>query len=94
MDDPDYLIVNPIKKEIILTDYTTEKITEIEKRFNDKMERLRNWLGGVVGDNDLYGLGRLGLPNEIAQTVLFLASEASSMITGSSIVIDGGWTAK
>lgn len=42
MDDPDYLIVNPIQIEIILTDYTTEKITEIEKRFNDKMERLRN----------------------------------------------------
>ena len=42
MDDPDYLIVNPIQIEIILTDYTKEKITEIEKRFNDKMERLRN----------------------------------------------------
>ncbi len=42
MNDPDYLIVNPIQIEIILTDYTTEKITEIEKRFNDKMERLRN----------------------------------------------------
>jgi len=42
MDDPDYLIVNPTQIEIILTDYTREKITEIEKRFNDKMERLRN----------------------------------------------------
>jgi hypothetical protein len=42
MNDPDYLIVNPLQIEIILTDYTTEKITEIEKRFNDKMERLRN----------------------------------------------------
>ncbi len=42
MDEPDNLIVNPIQIEIILTDYTTENITEIEKRFNDKMERLRN----------------------------------------------------
>ena len=42
MDEPDNLIVNPIQIEIILTDYTTENMTEIEKRFNDKMERLRN----------------------------------------------------
>ena len=34
-----------------------------------KMERLRNWLGGVVGDNDLYGLGRLGLPTTIQRRV-------------------------
>ena len=33
------------------------------------MERLRNWLGGVVGDNDLYGLGRLGLPTTIQRRV-------------------------
>ena len=42
MDDPDYLIVNPIQIELLLIDDIAEKITEIEKRFNDKMERLRN----------------------------------------------------
>lgn len=37
-------------------------------------------------------LGRQGTPTEIATTVLFLASAASSYITGQTIVVDGGWT--
>jgi NAD(P)-dependent dehydrogenase (short-subunit alcohol dehydrogenase family) len=39
-------------------------------------------------------LGRLGTPQEVAEAVLFAASPASSLMTGSSIVIDGGWTAQ
>ena len=35
-------------------------------------------------------LGRIGTPNDIAQAVLFLASNASSFITGSVLVVDGG----
>lgn len=37
-------------------------------------------------------IGRIGLPEEIATTVLFLCSEAASFITGQAIAVDGGWT--
>jgi NAD(P)-dependent dehydrogenase (short-subunit alcohol dehydrogenase family) len=39
-------------------------------------------------------LGRAATESDIATTVSFLASSASSMITGTSIIIDGGWTAQ
>ena len=39
-------------------------------------------------------LGRFADVSDVATAVTFLASDASSMITGSSILIDGGWTAK
>lgn len=39
-------------------------------------------------------LGRIGRPEEISGVVTFLASQASSYITGSDISIDGGWTSR
>ena len=39
-------------------------------------------------------LGKVATESDIATAVVYLASDASSMMTGSSLVIDGGWTAK
>jgi gluconate 5-dehydrogenase len=37
-------------------------------------------------------MGRLGEPNELAPTAVFLASDASSYITGATVYVDGGYT--
>ncbi len=58
-----------------------------------------NWDAIKSGMPDFYNatvaqmpMGRLGAPEEIARSVVFLASPASSYTTGSNLIIDGGYT--
>lgn len=39
-------------------------------------------------------VGRVGVPEDVTNAILFLASRASSLITGTTLMIDGGWTAQ
>jgi NAD(P)-dependent dehydrogenase (short-subunit alcohol dehydrogenase family) len=43
---------------------------------------------------DRHPIGRVGRPEEIAQGILYLASDESSFVTGAELVIDGGYTAR
>lgn len=57
---------------------------------------------GMLGDaafraeviERIAALHRIGKPREVADAVVFLASDAASMITGHTLMIDGGWTAR
>jgi len=61
-------------------------VTPMTKKFLKDKKFKRNMLRNIP-------LGRFAEKSDVATTVAFLASDASSMITGTSILIDGGWTA-
>jgi len=54
--------------------------------FADKTgDMYRRWIDGTP-------MGRLGEPEEVASTILFLASDAASLMTGSVVLVDGGYS--
>jgi NAD(P)-dependent dehydrogenase (short-subunit alcohol dehydrogenase family) len=48
-------------------------------------EMVRRWIDGTP-------MGRMGEPEEVASVVLFLASDAASLVTGAIVLADGGYT--
>ncbi len=60
----------------------------LERNFADRKDEVRKEL------DERQPLGRMGRPEEIASAALYLASDEAAFVTGSMLVIDGGWTAK
>ena len=73
-----------IRVNCLCPGYVETSLTESLTSDADTNEYLKN----------LHPMGRLGRPEEIANAALFLASDEASFITGSSLVIDGGYTAQ
>ena len=61
-------------------------MTPLTQPFFDDPET-RKWI------LDRIPLGRAGTVEEVANAVVFLASPAAGLVTGSSLLVDGGWTA-
>ena len=59
--------------------------TEMNAYVYQDKEMYRHWVGGTP-------MNRMGRVDEVASVVLFLASEASSLMTGSIVLADGGYT--
>jgi len=72
--------VNCVAPTFIETDGTADMLARPEFRA-EVIERIA-------------ALHRIGQPREVADAVVFLASDAASMITGQTLLIDGGWTAR
>ena len=60
----------------------------LERNFKETKDEVRQQL------HARQPLGRMGKPEEIAHAALYLASDEAAFVTGSALVIDGGWTAK
>ena len=72
--------VNAVAPTFIATDGTSEALADDDFRA-DTIERIA-------------ALHRIGVPAEVSGAVAFLASPAASLITGQTLAIDGGWTAR
>jgi NAD(P)-dependent dehydrogenase (short-subunit alcohol dehydrogenase family) len=72
--------VNAVAPTFIETDGTAPALADPRFRA-DTLERIA-------------ALHRVGMPHEVAAAVTFLASPAASLITGHTLVVDGGWTVR
>ena len=71
--------VNSIAPTFVETPMTIDRLRD---------PAFREWVTGHIP------LGRIGRIEEITGSIVFLASPAASLVTGTSLIVDGGWTAQ
>ena len=81
--------VNSVHPGVIITDMGEQTFVSRAKQFgtNDIEQSKKTALSA-------HPIGRLGVPEDIANGIVFLASDDSGFMTGSGLVIDGGLTAR
>jgi NAD(P)-dependent dehydrogenase (short-subunit alcohol dehydrogenase family) len=75
---PHGIRVNTLCPTFVLTELTRATFAD---------PKMRAWIKGKIA------LGRVGMPEDVMGAVVFLASDASALMTGSALMLDGGWTA-
>jgi NAD(P)-dependent dehydrogenase (short-subunit alcohol dehydrogenase family) len=76
---PNGVTVNAVAPTFVRTPGTAERL--------DRPEFLQDVLTRIP-------IGRVGTTTEVAAAVIFLASESAGLVNGTSLVVDGGWTAQ
>jgi NAD(P)-dependent dehydrogenase (short-subunit alcohol dehydrogenase family) len=76
---PHGVTVNTVAPTFVRTPGTAERL--------DRPEFLQDVLARIP-------IGRVGTTSEVAAAVIFLASEGAGLVNGTSLVVDGGWTAQ
>ena len=71
-----------VRVNAVAPTYVETDLTRVEVQ---KPEILKHWIDGTP-------MARLGQPEEIASVILFLASDSASLMTGSIVSVDGGYT--
>ncbi|ODT77981.1 MAG: 3-oxoacyl-ACP reductase [Pelagibacterium sp. SCN 64-44] len=76
---PNNIRVNTVCPTFVETELTAKNLSDAD---------FRNWVLSKIK------LGRLGRVEDMMGPIVFLASDAAALITGTSLLVDGGWTAE